>query len=92
MTRKELLAVMKAVGHFRPYLYGRPFRLRTDHASLMWLRRRMEPFHQVARWLEILSKFKYQVEHRPGSKHRNADGLSRKCMDCRHTTPVRYTE
>ena len=34
VTRKELLAVVKAVKHFRPYLYGRPFKLRSDHASL----------------------------------------------------------
>jgi len=34
-TRKELLAVVKSVKHFRPYLYGRKFRLRTDHASLI---------------------------------------------------------
>jgi len=26
-TRRELLAVVKAVKHFRPYLYGRTFRL-----------------------------------------------------------------
>jgi len=31
----ELLAVVKAVKHFRPYLYGRTFRLRTDHVSLI---------------------------------------------------------
>jgi len=36
-TRKELLAVVKAIRHFRPYLYGQTFRLRTDHASLLWL-------------------------------------------------------
>jgi len=35
ITMKELLAVVKAVKHFRTYLYGRTFRLRTDHASLI---------------------------------------------------------
>ena len=83
VTRRELLAVIKAVGHFKPYLYGRPFTLRTDHASLMWLCQRKEPSNQVARWLEILSEFRYKVEHRPGNKHGNADALSRKCTDCR---------
>jgi len=34
-TRKELLAVVKAVKHSWSYLYGRTFRLRTDHASLI---------------------------------------------------------
>jgi len=33
-TRKELLAVVTTVKHFRPCLYGRTFRLRTDHASI----------------------------------------------------------
>jgi len=48
-TRRELLAVVKAVKHFRPY--------RTDHASLIWLCRRAELSSQVARWLETLAVF-----------------------------------
>jgi transposase InsO family protein len=84
VTRRELLAVIEACKHFRPYLYGRKFKLRTDHASLIWLRQRKEPHDQVARWLEILAEFQYQIEHRPGSKHGNADGLSRQtCSDCK---------
>ena len=30
-ARRELLAVVKAVKHFRPYLYGQKFQMRTDH-------------------------------------------------------------
>ncbi|GFQ89346.1 retrovirus-related Pol polyprotein from transposon 412 [Trichonephila clavata] len=37
VTRKELLAIVKAVENFRSYVYGRKFLLRTDHASLTWL-------------------------------------------------------
>ena len=40
VTHRELLAVVKDVKHFRPYLCGQKFRLWTDHASLMWLCRR----------------------------------------------------
>ena len=84
VTRRELLATVKAIKHFRPYLYGRKFRLRTDHASLRWLCRRKEPSNQVARRLEILAEFSYILEHRAGLKHGNADGLSRQsCEDCR---------
>ena len=38
VTRKELLAVVEFVHHFRHYLLGREFTLRTDHNSLVWVR------------------------------------------------------
>ena len=37
VTRKELLAIVEAVKHFHPYLYGRHFTMRSDHAALQWL-------------------------------------------------------
>ena len=39
-TRKELLAVVFYIRYFRCYLLGNngPFRLRTDHAAILWLR------------------------------------------------------
>jgi hypothetical protein len=84
VTRRELLAVILAVKHFRPYLYGQRFKLRTDHAALIWLCKRAEPSNQVARWLEILAEFRFDIEHRAGVKHGNADGLSRRtCFDCK---------
>ena len=84
VTRRELLAVVMSMKHFRPYLYGREFKLRSDHASLTWLCRRKEPSCQVARWLETLSEFQYKLEHRAGRQHGNADGLSRQaCVDCK---------
>ena len=59
ITHWELLTVVKTVKHFRPYLYGTKFKLRTDYVSLRWLCRRHEPFAQIARWLKILSLFSY---------------------------------
>ena len=38
-TRKELLAIVRFTRHFRHYLLGRRFVLRTDHGSLTWLMR-----------------------------------------------------
>jgi hypothetical protein len=37
VTRKELLVIVNAVGHFHKYLYGQHFKIRTDHAALKWL-------------------------------------------------------
>ena len=90
VTRREPLAIVKAVKHFRPYLYGRSFKLRTDHASLRWLCKRHQPSAQVARWLEILSEFKFELEQRSGIKHGNADGLSRRsqCYDCKQCNAI----
>ena len=99
VTCRVLLAVVKAMKFFRPYLYWRRFRLRTDHASLLWSCGKMELSQQVARWLEVLLEFNYQLEHRPGSKHSNADGLSqlacgqacKQCgrIDCSDGEPTR---
>ena len=84
VTRQELLAIVKALKHFRPHLYGRRFTVRTDHASLAWLIRTPHPTNQLARWLELLSEFNFELIHRKGLKHNNADGLSRQeCKDCK---------
>ena len=83
VTRKELLAVTYYLRHFRQYLLGWPFTIRTDHAALQWLRRTPEPIGQQARWLEITEEFDFTIQHRPGRKHTNADSMSRRpCRQC----------
>ena len=83
VTRKELLAVVFYCKQFRNYLLGRQFTIRTDHSALQWLRRTPIPIGQQARWLEILEEFDFEILHRPGRQHTNADALSRKpCRQC----------
>ena len=77
VTRRELLSVVQFTRQFRHYLLGRKFLLRTDNNSLTWLLRFKHIEGQLARWLEELSQFDMVVQHRPGTKHGNADGLSR---------------
>ena len=83
VTRRELLAVVKAFSHFRPYLYGQQFTLRTDHSSLQWLMNFRDPEGQWARWLQRIQEYDFKILHRPGKKHSNADGLSRRPCDCK---------
>ena len=76
-TRKELLAVVTFTRRYRHYLLGRKFILRTDHNSLTWLLSFKDIQGQLARWIEELSQYDMEVQHRPGKHHSNADGLSR---------------
>jgi len=80
-TRKELLAVVYGLKRFRQYLLGRHFTIRTDHAALSWLRRTPKPMPQLARCLTYIEQFDYEVLHRPGTKHGNADELSRRPVE-----------
>ena len=78
VTRKELLAVVQSIEHFRPYLYGRHFLVRTDHASLQWLLNFKALEGQLARWMQKLGEYDFEVKHRKGAEHGNADALSRR--------------
>ena len=83
VTRRELLAVVTFVDHFRPYLLGRHFTVRTDHGALTWLQNFKDPEGQLARWLERLQEYDFNVIHRRGRTHSNADALSRlPCTQC----------
>jgi len=78
MTRKERLAVVYGLKQFRQYLFGRHFVIQTEHAALSWLRKTPEPMPQLARWLTLIEQYDYEVVHRHGKQHANADGLSRR--------------
>ena len=83
VTRRELLAIVHFVKQFKHYLYGRKFLIRTDHGSLRWLMNFKSPEGQLARWLEVLNSYSFDIQHRPGKQHGNADALSRiPCKQC----------
>ena len=89
VTDRELLAVKFFVEHYKHYLLGRRFTVRTDHQALKWLFSLKEPKSRIARWIETLSAFDFSVEYRPGVQHGNADGMSR-CpnpRECKCQTP-----
>ena len=83
-ARKELLAVVRALKHFKCYLYGQKITVRTDNSSVSWLHRSKDPVRQPARWIEVIDTYDIMFQHQPCRKHGNADALSRyPCRQCR---------
>ena len=76
-TEKELLAIVWAVKHFRPYVYGTPFKVITDHKALTWLFRVQDPGSRLIRWRILLAEYDYEIVHKSGKNNTNADALSR---------------
>ena len=90
-TYRELLAVVTFIKQFHHYLYGQEFTVRTDHASLIWLKNFQNTVGVLCRWISTIETYSPTWEHRSGSLHLNADALSRKkprrckrddCPDC----------
>jgi len=77
-TKRELLAVVYGLKTFRQYLLGRRFIIRTNHQALQWYRRTPEPMGQLERWLTFIEQYNFDIVHRPGTRHGNADALSRR--------------
>ena len=78
ITRKELAAIIFGLKQYRQYLLGRKFLVRFDHAALTYLRSAKELIGQQARFLDLVEEFNFEVQHRAGTAHGNADAISRK--------------
>jgi len=76
---RELIGLVTTVKHWRPYLWGRTFLIRSDHYSLKYIldqRLSTIPQHQ---WVSKLLGYDFTVEYKPGKQNMVADALS--CRD-----------
>ena len=58
-TRRELLAVVATLDHFKGYVWGPHFTIRTDHAALVWLTNLKNIQGMLARWLANFNSFTF---------------------------------
>lgn len=73
----ELLAIIKSLEHFRYFLHGHKFFLRTDHSSLLSYKNKSELSQRLARWLQYLEEYDFDIEHVKDKNNAVADALSR---------------
>ena len=66
---QELTAIHWAINHFRPYLYGRRFTVKTDHRPLVYLFSMKDPNSKLTRMRVDLEEFTFDVEHISGKQN-----------------------
>lgn len=79
---KEALAIIYGVKKFHKFLYGRKFKLITDHKPLKWIFAPDKAIPNMAaariqRWALTLSSHQYEIEYRKGEEMLIPDFLSR---------------
>ena len=74
-TEREVMAVLWAVTHFRPYVWG--FTLVTDCSALIWLFKSQNLSSKLHRYALRLTEHDMDLQWRPGARHQLPDALSR---------------
>lgn len=74
---QELAAIHWALNHFKPYVYGVKFVLRTDHRPLIYMCSLKNPSSKLLRMRLDIDEFDFEIEHIRGTDNVIADALSR---------------
>ncbi|KAM5587861.1 hypothetical protein ABKV19_006351 [Rosa sericea] len=75
---KEMLAVVYAVQHWRPYLLGKHFRIYIDHRTIQYFLDQKITTPTQQKWLLKLIGYDYSIHYKPGRSNAASDALSRK--------------
>ena len=70
------MAIVFAMEHYKMYLYGKEFVVRTDHRPLQWLKDLKNPSTRLARWSIIARQFAFRIEFVSGTQNAAAEALS----------------
>jgi hypothetical protein len=76
--KRELLAMMKSLAHWRPYLgwTKEPFTIITDHANLQYWKSLKNLNCQTTRWHADLQEYDFDILYIPGKTNVALDALS----------------
>ncbi|GBG78069.1 hypothetical protein CBR_g26006 [Chara braunii] len=75
---RELYALYKALVHWRHFLLGRFFYLRTGHQTLKWIKPQLALSDALKRWIEVIDQYAFKLEYLKGEYNKVADALSRR--------------
>jgi hypothetical protein len=84
---RELLAVVDSCAKFRPYILQQRVLLRTDHQPLEGLLKSQKTGYVFTQMILKLQEYEFDLKYRKGTKHANADGLSRMLPEPEHSLP-----
>jgi hypothetical protein len=76
-VEKKLSAIVWGIEYLRPYLYGRKFKVMSDHKPLTWIMSVKGTGSRLLRWRLQLEEYDYEIVYKPGLQNSNADALSR---------------
>ncbi|GFW93889.1 retrovirus-related Pol polyprotein from transposon 297 [Trichonephila clavipes] len=76
-VERELAAIIFGLKRLKHYLDGQKFIIETDHNPLRYLNKMGSTNPRLQRWALSLQPFNFEIKHKPGRLHGNADGLSR---------------
>jgi ribonuclease HI len=76
----ELLAIVNALDHWRPYLAGSPHKIiiYSDHQNLLYWKDPHKISRCVAREVLMLSEYNFEICHIKGTSNGHADALSQR--------------
>ena len=78
VSEQECLAIIYGVKKLRYYLdNSMPFIIETDHNPLTWLKTSTTGNARLYRWALSLQELNFEVRHKSGKQHTNADFFSR---------------
>ena len=87
----EMFAVFYFFEKLHSKLAGREFTLRQDNQALSWLKTYSVDQDTIERWIARLDLYHFERIHKQRAQHRNADGLSKRTNDYKHSEKILET-